>query len=46
LGSYGYYWSSSPVGVNAYNLNFNSTAVNPANSGYRAGGFSVRCVKD
>ena len=45
LGSDGYYWSSTPNGVNAYNLNFNSTAVNPANNNNRANGFSVRCIK-
>lgn len=46
LGSNGYYWSSSINGINAYNLNFNSTAVNPANNNNRANGFSARCIKD
>jgi uncharacterized protein (TIGR02145 family)/prepilin-type N-terminal cleavage/methylation domain-containing protein len=46
LGSYGFYWSSSPVGVYAYFLYFYSTAVYPAHGNYRAYGFSVRCVKD
>jgi hypothetical protein len=46
LGSYGYYWSSSPVGVYAYFLDFNSTAVYPADLNSRAFGFCVRCVKD
>jgi hypothetical protein len=45
-GSNGNYWSSGPNGTNAYNLNFNSTNVNPANNNNRANGFSVRCVKD
>jgi uncharacterized protein (TIGR02145 family) len=45
-GSNGNYWSSSPDSTNAYNLNFNSTSVNPANDNNRANGFSVRCVKD
>jgi len=45
-GSNGNYWSSSPTGSNAYNLNFNSGGVNPANTNNRANGFSVRCVKD
>jgi len=45
-GSNGNYWSSSPNGTNAYNLNFNSGGVNPANNNNRANGFSVRCVKD
>ena len=44
-GSNGNYWSSSVNGTNAYNLNFNSSDVNPANSNNRANGFSVRCVK-
>ena len=45
-GSNGNYWSSSPSGTNASNLNFNSGGVNPANANNRANGFSVRCVKD
>jgi hypothetical protein len=45
-GSNGNYWSSSPSGTNASNLNFNSGGVNPANTNNRANGFSVRCVKD
>jgi hypothetical protein len=45
-GSIGYYWSSSPNNTNAYNLNFNSGGVNPANNNNRANGFSVRCLKD
>jgi hypothetical protein len=45
-GGNGNYWSSSPSGTNAFNLNFNSTGVNPANTNNRANGFSVRCLKD
>lgn len=45
-GSNGNYWSSSPNGANAYNLNFNASSVNPANNNNRANGFSVRCIKD
>ena len=45
-GSNGNYWSSSPNGTNAYNLNFNSSNVNPADNNNRANGFSVRCLKD
>ncbi len=45
-GSGGYYWSSTPNGIYAYNLYFNSTAVGPANNNIRAYGFSVRCLKD
>ena len=47
--SFGYYWSSSPgYGGNngAGNLHFYSGNVGPLNSGNRAGGFSVRCVRD
>jgi len=46
-GSYGYYWSSSVSGTTAYNLSFNSGTVYPAGyNGYRAIGFSVRCVSE
>ena len=45
-GANGNYWSSSVTGTNAFNLNFNSGGVNPANNNNRANGFSVRCVKD
>ncbi len=45
-GSNGNYWSSSPNGTNAYNLNFNASGVNPANNNDRANCFSVRRVKD
>ena len=47
VGSYGYYWSSSPCGVNGgYNLYFSSDNVNPSRNNRRAGGFSVRCVQE
>lgn len=45
-GSYGYYWSSSVTGANAFDLYFNSGGVGPADDSSRAYGFSVRCVKD
>ncbi len=45
-GSNGNYWSSSPNGTNANNLNFNSGSVNPANNNNRANGLSVRCIKN
>ncbi len=45
-GSNGFYWSSSPIGINAYRLYFNSTNVYPTLSNYRATGFSLRCFKD
>ncbi|MFA7152099.1 MAG: FISUMP domain-containing protein, partial [Candidatus Paceibacterota bacterium] len=45
-GGVGYYWSSSPSGTSASILFFNSGGVHPADTDYRAYGFSVRCVKD
>ena len=45
-GSAGYYWSSSPVGTDAYSLGFLTGGVNPALNDDRAYGVSVRCVKD
>ena len=47
--SYGYYWSSSPGYGSSYyavNLYFYSGNVSPMDSGSRAFGFSVRCVRD
>lgn len=44
VGSNGNYWSSTPNGSNAYNLNFNSGNCNVNNN--RNNGFSVRCVKE
>ena len=48
VGTNGNYWSSSSYAagnLNAGNLNFNSTVVNPLNGNNRANGFSVRCVQ-
>lgn len=46
VGSNGYYWSASPnSATNGYNLNFNSTNVNPSNNNNRTNGFPVRCVR-
>jgi uncharacterized protein (TIGR02145 family) len=45
VGSNGNYWSSTVDGINARNLNFNSTGAN-MNSNNRANGFSARCIKD
>jgi uncharacterized protein (TIGR02145 family) len=42
----GLYWSSTEAGSNAYNLNFDSSNVNPANFSNRARGFSVRCIAE
>lgn len=40
-------WSSSPnSAANGYNLNSNSTNVNPSNNNNRANGFPVRCVQE
>lgn len=45
-GSNGYVWLSSANSQNnAYNLNFNSSAVNPQNNNNRANGYSVRPVQ-
>ncbi len=45
VGSNGRYWSRTANSTNnAYNLNFNSTNVNPANNNSRYNGYSVRCV--
>ncbi len=46
LGSYGFYWSSSPVSTFAYGLYFSSSSVDPSNGNNRADGFSVRCFKN
>ncbi|WP_251623690.1 hypothetical protein [Odoribacter lunatus] len=43
----GNYWSSTwNSNTNAYNLNFNSSVVNPQNNNNKWNGFAVRCVKD
>ena len=44
-GSNGNYWSrTANSGTNAYNLNFNSSNVNPQNNLNRGYGFALRCV--
>ena len=44
--SNGNYWSSTPNNANnAYNVNFNSGNLNPANNNNRNNGFSVRLVR-
>ena len=45
-GSNGAYWSTTINGSNAFNLNFNSGTIIPANSNNRANGFALRCVKN
>jgi len=45
VGSYGYYWSSTVSGTDARNLLFDSGDA-LMDSGSRAYGFSVRCLKD
>ena len=43
--SYGALWSGTTnSGTNAYNLNYNSSNVNPANNNNRQNGFPVRCI--
>lgn len=45
LGSNGNYWSRTANSAqNAYNLNLNSSSVNPANNNNKYNGFSVRCI--
>ena len=45
-GSNGHYWSSTANSSanNAYNLNFNTSNINPQNNNNKGHGFSVRCV--
>jgi uncharacterized protein (TIGR02145 family) len=45
VGSFGYYWSSSVSGSNARALYFSSGTAG-VDAGYRANGFSVRCLQD
>ena len=44
--TFGYYWASSPPGTYGYVVYLSATKVSPANSDYRAFGFSVRCLKN
>jgi hypothetical protein len=45
-GTNGNYWSSGfNSASNAYNLNFNSSEVNPQNNNNRRNGFTVRAVQ-
>ena len=47
VGFYGYCWSASPYGGNAYGLYFdNNGYVGPSGSSYRARGCSVRCLQE
>ena len=48
VGANGYVWSSSTFAsgnINAGNMDFNATWVNPLNANNRSNGFSVRCVQ-
>ncbi len=45
-GSSGYYWSSSPIGADAFVIVLASFGVNPGGSNYHAIGYSVRCIKE
>jgi hypothetical protein len=45
-GTDGFYWNNSVAGTNAYYFNFTSGSVFPANNGYRAYGFALRCIKN
>jgi hypothetical protein len=46
VGLNGNYWSSTTASSGAFNLNFNSGRVYPANINNRGNGFSVRCVSE
>ena len=48
VGDYGFYWSASPDGYDAYDLSFsyNGRAYPSYSSGPRAGGSSVRCLQE
>ena len=47
VGSNGYYWSVSPNGKNAFNLDFYYDGyVYPAGNYFRAYGQSVRCLQE
>lgn len=41
-----YVWTASPLGFQAFSLNFGISDVNINASAYRANGFPVRCVQD
>ena len=44
-GAYGNFWSAAAKdGTNAYNLNFNSSNLNPQNTNNKGNGLTVRCV--
>ena len=45
-GTEGYYWSNSVNGIYSKFLYFTSSAANIGSGYYRAGGLSVRCIKD
>ena len=45
VGTQGVFWSSTPSGVNAMVLNYNSGSTN-VTTGNRNAGFSVRCVAE
>jgi len=46
VGSAGYYWTSTPIGSNAYNMRMYNTNTEMNNADYRVFGDSVRCIKD
>jgi len=46
VGTYGYYWSSTVSGTDAYNLTFNSDSVSPGWNYSRSYGLSVRCIQE
>ena len=43
---FGFFWSSSPTGTDAFYLSFSINNIRPTNGYNRAYSFSVRCLKD
>ena len=46
VGTYGYYWSSTTNGSNAYYLSFGYNRIATQANSYRDYGYAVRCVKE
>jgi len=46
VGNVGYYYSDKPSNTNSYYLGFSTAGMSVHNNNYRAGGNSIRCIKD
>jgi uncharacterized protein (TIGR02145 family) len=44
-GTYGYFWSTNILNLNAYQLNFSSSTVYPNANSNRSHGMALRCIK-